>query len=404
LKRKIYLKKTPWQEALHVFLSKCEASIPVASEEISVEESLGRVAAEDVVAHISSPHYNASAMDGVAVASGETIGADLSAPKRLKIGEDAEFVDTGAPLPQGFDAVVQIEDVHHVDADTIEINSAVAPWHYVRQVGEDIREGDLLVIRDSVIDPYDIGALLAGGVTSIPVRRKPRVGVLPTGSELVEPGDELKPGSTVEFNSRMVKALVTQWGGLCHRYAPVGDERDSLQETVGRISGENDVLLIIAGSSAGRRDFTPQIIEDLGEVFVHGVNVMPGKPVVLGRIEKRPVVGLPGYPVSAAIIMDLFVKPLLFAMLGVPPPERPRVQARLSQRVVSKLGMEEFVRVTLSGQNGEVTAAPLGRGAGVITSLAKADGFLVVPADVEGLEAGAMVEVELLKGSWRVSG
>ena len=401
LKRKIYLEKQPWEEALEHFLKSFEEMYPLSGEKIHVEESLGRVTAEDVSAKISTPHYNASAMDGVAVKSRNTVGADLSSPKRLRIGEDVQFVDTGAPLPEGFDAVIQIEDIHQADDETVEIYSAVAPWHYVRQMGEDIKKEDLLIARNTAMTPYDIGALLAGGVTTISVRKKPEIGILPTGSELVEPGSELKPGDIIEFNSRMVKALIAQWGGNGQRFAFVPDEIEAVREAVREIVRQSDGTLIIAGSSAGRKDFTPRIIEDLGEVFVHGVNVMPGKPVVLGQIETKPVIGLPGYPVSAAVIMDLFVKPLICAMLGMPPPEHPRIRATLTQKIYSKLGMEEFVRVTIDEQDDNMIVTPLTRGAGVLTSLTKADGILRIPANLEGLEAGTEVEVELFKDSRR---
>lgn len=401
MKRTIYLDKRPWKEALDLFLGTFKDQFPLPEEEIQVENALGRVAASDIHANHPSPHYNASAMDGVAVKSGETAGADLSAPKRLRKGETFHFVDTGAPLPDGFNAVIMIEDIHQVDEETIEIHSAVAPFHHVRRIGEDIKQDDLLVPANKVITPYDIGALLAGGVTAIPVRKKPRVGILPTGSELVEPGSQLNPGDIVEFNSRMVKALVTQWGAQGHRYTAVPDEAEAIRQHVQEIVNECDLSIIIAGSSAGRRDFTPGIIEELGELLVHGVNVMPGKPVVLGRIDTKPVIGLPGYPVSAAVIMDLFAMPLICTMLGLPPLERPKIRARLTQNIYSKLGMEEFVRVTVARENDETTATPLTRGAGILTSLTKADGILRIPANFEGFETGRDVEVELLNEPWR---
>ena len=400
MKRKIYLEKRPWREALELFLDAFKNMYPLQGEKISVEDALNRIAATDVTAKISSPHYDASAMDGVAVRSEDTIGADLSTPKQLKVGTETHFVDTGAPLPQGFDAVIQIEDVHEIDDGTIEIYAPVAPWHYVRRIGEDVKEGDLLLRQNSKIGPYDIAVLLAGGVTSVPVRSKPKFGILPTGSELVEPGSELKPGDIIEFNSRMVNALITQWGGTCQRYAITPDEFESVKKRVKTVVEVNDATIIIAGSSAGRRDFTPQVIEELGEVIVHGVNVMPGKPVVLGRIENKPVIGLPGYPVSAAVIMDLFIRPLVCTMLGIPLTEKLTIQASLSQKIYSKLGMEEFVRVTLDEEEGKMIATPLTRGAGVISSLAKADGILRIPDNMEGLEAGSKVEVELLEGTW----
>ncbi|UCE18943.1 MAG: molybdopterin molybdenumtransferase MoeA [Gemmatimonadota bacterium] len=400
MKRTIYLEKRPWSEALELFLDTFRDMYPLQGEEVLVEQALDRIVTSDVTARISSPHYDGSAMDGVAVRSEDTIGADLSTPKQLKVGTETHFVDTGSPLPQGFDAVIQIEDVHEIDDETIEIYSPVAPWHYVRRIGEDVKEGDLLLRQNSRIGPYDIATLLAGGETTVTVRSKPKFGVLPTGSELVEPGSALKPGDIIEFNSRMVKALITQWSGTCQRYAIVPDEFETVETSVKKILEDNDAAIIIAGSSAGRRDFTPQVVEELGDIIVHGVNVMPGKPVVLGRIENKPVIGLPGYPVSAAVIMDLFIKPLVCTMLGTPIIERRKIQASLTQKIYSKLGMEEFVRVTIKKDKEKVIATPLTRGAGVISSLAKADGILRIPDNMEGLEAGSEVEVELLKEIW----
>jgi len=401
LKRRIYLNKRPWQEALELFLGSFKDTFPLPEEEIPTEEALGRVSAADIHASHPSPHYHASAMDGVAVKSDETVGADLSSPKRLTLGKSFHFVDTGSPLPDGFDAVIRIEEVHQVDDGTIEIYSAVPPWNDVRKTGEDIRENDLLISKHRTVRPWDIGVLLAGGVTLIPVRRKPVFGILPTGSELVEPGSELKPGDIVEFNSRMVKALIEDWGGTGQRHPVAADDPDLLRSMIGKMPGTCDAAILIAGSSAGKRDFTHRIIEELGEIVVHGVNLMPGKPVVLGRIQAKPVIGLPGYPVSAAVIMDCFVMPLLRAMLGVPPLQRPRIQARLTENIYSKLGMEEIVRVTVVHESGKALVSPLPRGAGVLTSLQRADGILRIPANFEGFEAGRDVDVELITELWR---
>ncbi len=398
-RRSIYLTRTPWEQALKLFLQAFQDRFPLPGEKIPVEDSLGRIAASDVCAEISSPHYDAAAMDGAAVRSRETVGADLSRPKRLRLGDQAWWVDTGAPLPSDADAVIQIEVIHQPDDETIEIYSPVAPWHDVRKTGEDISQGACLVPANSRIGPYQIGVMLAGGVTAVSVRRKPRIGILPTGSDLVEPGTEVKPGDIIEYNSRMAAAMVSQWGGEARRHPSVVDEASVITGRLSSIVAESDATIVIAGSSAGRRDVTPQVMAQLGEVFVHGLNVMPGRPAVLGQIGGKPVIGLPGYPVSAAIIMDLFARPLVYAMLGTAPPEPSRIHARLTDRIFSKLGAEEFVRVTVGGHGEQRRAIPLPRGAGMLSSLARADGLVRIPADTEGLEAGAEVVVELLNSS-----
>ena len=318
MKRKVYLDDLPWETALERYLDYLDnlgALSPGVPEQIFVEEALGRITAAPVYARISSPHYHASAMDGMAVWSADTYGASETTPRQLEVGEGALMVDTGDPLPEGCDAVIMIEDVHYVSPDVIEIIQAAPPWQHVRAVGEDIVATEMIISASHSIRPVDIGALLAGGVDRIYVYPRPRVAILPTGTELVQPGSELKPGDIIEYNSRMLGAMVEKWGGTPLRREITVDNFENIKAALVKAAAEADIILVNAGSSAGSEDFTVDAIRSLGTVLVHGVATKPGKPVILGEISGKPAIGVPGYPVSAYIDMDLFVKPVIFKKL-----------------------------------------------------------------------------------------
>ncbi|MCL6612461.1 MAG: molybdopterin biosynthesis protein [Peptococcaceae bacterium] len=400
MKRDIYLSERPLEEALRGYLEMIRSAgalKPGKPQKIPVQEAAGRVTAAPVYAANSSPHYHASAMDGIAVRSVDTFGASEKTPKRLRLGENAVMVDTGDPLPDGCDAVIMIEDVDIVGGDEFEIVSAATPWQHVRVIGEDIVATEMIIPANHRVRPIDIGGMLAGGVTEIFVHPAPRVGLIPTGTELVPPGSDLKPGDIVEYNTGMFASLVEEWGGRPVRYGIVPDQYDQLRKQVEKAVEECDIVLINAGSSAGREDFTAALIGDLGTVYTHGVAIKPGKPVILGMIRGKPVVGVPGYPVSAILGMELFVRPLVYGKLGSVAPARPRVDALASRKIVSSLGVEEFVRVKLGQVGDKVIATPISRGAGVIMSLIRADGILRVPRLSEGFNAGERVPVELLR-------
>lgn len=389
-----YLNTVPLAEALARFLPKVEG--PLASETVPVGAALGRVTAVAVAARISSPHYHGAAMDGVAVRSGETATASEARPLRLKEHEGFERVDTGDPMPEGFDAVVRVEDVDEPSPGVVELLRAALPRQHVRLVGEDVVAGELVFPRGQRLRPFDLGALLGCGNEAVEVVRRPVVGILPTGDEIVEPGSSLSPGDIIESNSRMLAAAVAEEGGEARRYPICKDQEKDLEAALEKMVRECDVALVIAGSSAGRGDFTSKVLSKLGELLVHGVNIMPGKPVALGLAQGKPVVGVPGYPVSAAVVADLFVRPAVARLLGALPAERTEVEARLLRKVPSRLGHEEFVRVTLGRVREKLVAVPLGRGAGAITSLCRAHGLMRIPERREGFDAGTVVVVELL--------
>jgi putative molybdopterin biosynthesis protein len=400
--RKRYLRKTPLQEARDSFLRVVDPS-SVASEIITVEEALGRVTAEPLFAKISSPHYHAAAMDGICVRAEDTFGATEFAPRKLTRAGDCAgsgafaYVDTGNALPGWANAVIMIEKVRQIDDRTVEIFEAVAPWNHVRLVGEDIVATELLLPRAHRLRPYDLGALLAAGHTTVRVKACPRVGIIPTGDELIEPGAQARPGAVIEFNSTVLAGFVREWGGTPVKYPRARDDQAMLGAALRRAAEECDVVTVIAGSSAGEHDLTAEVVASLGELFVHGIDVMPGKPAVLGAIAGKPVIGVPGYPVSAIVIAREILRPCLERFLGVRAPSYPAVRAVVPKKIASHLGLEEFVRVTLGRVGEKLVAVPLARGAGVITTMVHADGLLRIPSLTEGLNAGEEVEVELLR-------
>lgn len=405
-RRKIYLESVPAQEALQRFLQALDAAgWRGEAEVIPAEQALGRVAAAGVPAAISAPHYNAAAMDGVAVRAADTFGATETAPVRLAAGTEAVWVDTGDPLPPGKDAVIMVEEINRLDdGRTIEIYQSAAPWQHVRPIGEDLVATELVVAEGTEIRPPELGALLATGVLELPVWRRPRVTFIPTGTELVQPRPDPGPGEIIEFNSRVILGCVAEWGGVPVRHGIVRDDYEALKAAVQAAVAASDIVVVNAGSSAGSEDFTVHVLGELGQVIAHGVAIKPGKPVMLAVVGGKPVVGLPGYPVSTYLTADLFLKPLVYRFQGRPVPERPRVMAHLTRRLTSPMGVEDYVRVKLGRVGERVVATPIGRGAGVISSLVRADGLLVVPAGLEGMEEGQAVEVELLRPAAEVLG
>jgi len=400
MKRHIYLKMKTVAEARDLFLSRVDLETLLPPEEIPTTQALGRVTAAPVLARLSSPHYHAAAMDGYAVAAAVTFGASQDRPKILELGREAFAVNTGNPLPAGTDAVIMVENVLQIDATHLQIEAGVYPWQHVRKVGEDLVAGEMVLPEGTEITPAALGALLAAGVTRVLVRRRPRVAIIPSGDELLSLTDleaaDLPPGRIIEFNSTMLAALVTQVGGIPLVQTPVPDRQEEIREALLRALPESEMVIINAGSSAGTEDHTANVIAQLGEVLVHGVAMMPGKPTILGVVGGKPVMGNPGYPVSAVLSFEEFAAPLLARMGGRRPSRRPTVLAQVAQNLPSKAGLEEFVRVTLGKVGGQLMATPLPRGAGTITSLVRADGIIRLPASSEGVAAGQEIATELL--------
>jgi len=409
-------------------LSKAQACFHSALEEAGLwrvldaelipldEKALGRVLSEPIWAKISSPNYHASAMDGFAVRAIMTTGALPSVPLSLEIGPDAEYVDTGDPLPEWADAVIPIENVESLDErgeittdirgpKTIRIRGAVAPWSRVRPLGEDIVATQLVLPAGHILRAVDLGAIAASGYDEIKVARKPRVAILPTGTELVPIGSKLKAGDILEYNSVVLAAQIKSMGGEPTRFPITKDDFDLIGQRVQEAAQGHDLILLNAGSSAGAEDFSAKVVEKLGTLLVHGVAVRPGHPVILGTVNREseestpvvPIIGVPGYPVSSALTIEIFVEPLIAKWLGRKPNELPVETAQLTRKINSPAGDEDYIRVVVGRVGDKLLAAPLSRGAGVITSLVQADGLVILPPGIQGVEAGEEVQVHLYK-------
>lgn len=393
--RNIYIGNMDVDEAKKQYYDKINPKFDF--EEIDVLKSQGRVTYEAVYAKISSPHYNAAAMDGILVRSKDTEGATEVNPKVLKEHEDFIYINTGNPVTESFDAVIMIEDVIDLGEGKVKILKAAYPWQHIRPIGEDIVATEMIIPSKSKIRPIDIGALLSGGIDKVKVYKQPKVGIIPTGTEIIDNIDKLTIGKILDSNSRVFEGLIKEYGGRPNRYSPVEDEYEKLKAAILKGVNENDILLVNAGSSAGTKDFTVKIIDEIGEVVVHGVALKPGKPTILGIVNGKPVIGIPGYPVSAYLVFDTFVKPLILKYSGQEEESGIITQATVSKRIVSSLKNKELVRVTLGYVKDKLVATPLSSGAGVTMSLVKADGIAIIPKNVEGIEAGNTVDVKLLK-------
>jgi putative molybdopterin biosynthesis protein len=401
MKRQIYLDLKTLEEAKEILFSRF-GGVRTEPEEIPVQDCLHRITAEPVFARFSAPSYHSAAMDGIAVKAESTYGTTERSPKILTIGPDAVWVNTGQALPEGFDSVIMVEKIHQLDEEKLEIRSPSYPWQNVRKVGEDIVATELLLPQNHEIRPYDMGALISAGVASVRVRRKPLVAIIPTGSELLDPRDvrnaaQLKPGRIIEFNSVVLGGLVRESGGFPVIYGIVPDSEKEIARALNEaVDSEADVVIINAGSSAGSKDYSVHLISEMGEVLVHGVAMMPGKPTILGVVRGKPVIGNPGYVVSSALSFQQFVRPLLHSLQAKKTVEPKRVKVQPSRDVPSKLGVEEFLRVNIGRVGDRLIATPLPRAAGSITSLTRAEGILRIPALSEGVSQDEVVEAELI--------
>jgi putative molybdopterin biosynthesis protein len=394
-----FIRDVPASQARAAWRAACEAAgcpSRVETVRMALADAVGRVTAEPVWATRSSPPFDAAAMDGIAVRAADTVGATEMTPVLL---EPASYVavDTGDPLPDGFDAVVMREHVHY-EGGRAELRAAVVPYEHVRSIGEDVSAAELLLPTGHRLRPVDVAAAAAAGATDVLVHRAPVVAVLPTGDEVRPIGAETGPGEILDTNSLMLAAQARDAGCEAIRLDIERDDPERIAAAVRAAAARADLVIVVAGSSAGRDDYTAAVVERLGTLAVHGVAVRPGHPVVLGAVDATPMLGAPGYPVSAALTFEIFAAPLLAELEGATPPERPRARARLARKLASPMGMDDWVRVRLGRVGGGLVATPLPRGAGVLTSLVRADGLLVVPAGLEGHHAGDEVEVALLRG------
>jgi molybdenum cofactor synthesis domain-containing protein len=402
LKRRVYLKMKTLEEAKEIFFSRFGMDLRTGAEEIPTRDSLGRITAKPVFANISTPTYHSAAMDGIAVKAEETYGTTERNPTILVIGEDALWINTGQGIPPGFNAVIMVEKIHQVDESRLEIRSPAYPWQNIRKVGEDIVATQLLLPQNHRIRSYDLGAMISAGVFSIEAWRRPHVTIIPTGSELIDHRElrdpsELDTNRIIESNSLILAGLVRECGAVPRAYDIVPDLEEEIRAALEHaLDSDAHMVLINAGSSAGSKDYTAHIIEEMGEVLVHGVAMMPGKPTILGCVRGKPVVGNPGYTVSATLSFQQFVRPLLYSLQGGRPPETKTIKVEPSRDLPSKLGIEEFLRVNIGRVGDKTVATPLPRAAGSITTLTRAEGILRIPALSEGVRQGEAVEAELL--------
>ena len=391
-----YLTNVPLDEARGEYLARLqENGFAGQTEMVSVQNAFGRITARAVYAAICAPHYAASAMDGIAVHAKDTFGATETTPVRLT-PQQYMVVDTGDPVPENCDAVIMVEDIVRGEDEVVTIYAAAAPWQHIRQIGEDICAGEMILASYMEVTPAAIGAMIAGGVLEIEVIKKPVIGIIPTGDEIVAPCADPKPGDILEFNSSIFSAMVQEWGAEAKTYPIVPDRFDAIREMVARAADECDIVLLNAGSSAGREDYSVSVIRELGDVVYHGIAIKPGKPAILGLRGAVPILGVPGYPVSGIIVIEELLKPLVAEWFHSNTAPVQLATATLTRPVVSGLKYQEFVRVRMGEVGGKLTASPLSRGAGVVSSFMKADGILEVPQGTEGYEAGEEVQVRLL--------
>lgn len=387
---------------------------PVGTETINVRDAARRVLAQPLVAPIDLPHFHRANMDGYAVRAADTFGASTSVPAYLKIAGTIEMgqaatrplrkgqamrVATGGMLPRGADAVVMVEHTDEVGDGMLEVHRGVSPWQHVLRIGEDIAKEAPVFPTGRRLRPTDLGALSGLGITRLAVYRKPRLGLIATGDEIVPPETPPRPGQVRNINQFSLAAMAGEAGAEVTDYGVLPDRPDRLRKALATALARNDVVMLSGGSSVGVKDLTTDTITSFpeSEIVFHGISVAPGKPTILARALAKPVLGLPGHPVSALVIFDLFAAPLLRVLggenaSGVFAP-RATVRARLSQNVASQPGREDYIRVRLVEVNGDLLAEPLPGKSGAIFTLVSADGLVCIPASAEGLDEHTEVEV-----------
>lgn len=411
-----FLTLLPPDEAREKLLAALSKQI-LDSESLAIANALGRVTAEDIIAPHPLPEFPRTTVDGYAVRAGDTFGATDSLPAYLHLigevpmGDEPTFeigagqcalIHTGGMLPKGADAVVMLEYTQSVGAGSprseIEVFKSVADGENIIRIGEDVAKDQTVISKGATIRPAEIGGMMALGITSLRVARKPRIGLISTGDEVIEPDQHPRPGQVRDINSYTLGALVEKSGGVAIRYGIFGDQFEVLKEAAAKALTECDVVIITAGSSASTRDMTAEVIRQLGEpgVLVHGINTRPGKPTILGVCNGKAVIGLPGNPVSALVNGYLFVVPVIEKLLGASPKPKATVQAKLTVNLPSQAGREDWWAVKLTLKNGKWIADPIFGKSNLIFTLAAGDGLLKIHPDATGLSAGEVVEVYLM--------
>ncbi len=399
--RNIYLKTISIEEALEKMLQEISSRDILRQEQVPSHQALGRVTSSPVWARYSSPTFHSAAMDGVAVKAENTFTARDDNPVMLQKDRDYVDINTGDPLPDDMDSVIMVENINQEDQNTISIEQPAYPWQNIRRIGEDIVATELLLPRNHEISPYDIGVLLSGGIWEVDVYEEVKIHVIPTGDEVLDytSRPDPSPGQVIESNSQVLAAMARTWGCSFSRTPPVKDQPELLEKALQEaLDSPAHIVIIGAGSSAGSKYFTRRIIQKKGRVLVHGLKAMPGKPTLLGVSSNNKIlVGAPGYPVSSVVCYEQILKPLVYHISGKSMQQPVTVTARLTRKVPSRLGMQEFLRVSLGRVGEQYVATPLPRGAGMMTSLTRAQGVACIPPDLEGVQQDKEVVVELLR-------
>ncbi len=397
-KRNVYLHTIPIREAVNKAIAALDRDALVRPVRIPTHEAAGHVLSEAVFARFSSPTFHSAAMDGYAVRAASTFGAREGAPMELHTGTDCFAVNTGNPLPEGCDAVIMIEHVTTIQ-DGIRIEAPAFPWQHVRRIGEDIVATEMLFPQNHRVSPYDIGALLSAGIWDVRVWEPIRIAIIPTGDEVLDFTTRPSPkaGQVVESNSQVLAALARQLGCEARRIPPVADNPTALNEALEQcLASDAHIVIICAGSSAGSKDFTRRTIESCGEILVHGISAMPGKPSLLGACKGKLVVGAPGYPVSTIVCFEELATPVIRWLGRAEEVRHPRIEVELTRKAASKLGVEEFLRLAVGKVDDKYVATPLPRGAGCITTVSRAQALTRIPANAEGIEQNSLVTAELM--------
>ena len=391
-----YLTNVPLDQAKKEYLwTLVEQGFKPRIERIRVQDAFGRITAQAVYAHINAPHYAASAMDGIVLHARDSFGATETTPVTLQEGQFA-VVDTGDPIPEGCDAVIMVEELVRNDDSSVTIHAPAVPWQHIRQIGEDICAGEMILPSFMEITPAAIGAMIAGGVLELEVLARPVVGIIPTGDEIIPPCSDPKPGDILEFNSSIFSAMLSSWGAEPKTFPIVPDRYEEIRDALRKATETCDMVILNAGSSAGRDDYSVSAVREVGQVLYHGIAIKPGKPAILGYHGPVPILGVPGYPVSGIIVIEAFLRQLIDRWYGRENDNGSRTRAKLTRPVVSGLKYQEYVRVRMGYVGDSLMASPLPRGSGVVSSFMKADGIVEVPQGKEGYSAGEEVRVRLL--------
>jgi molybdopterin molybdotransferase len=409
-----------WHRRFKVFAEEARRLLlavePVEVEKISSVKARGRVLAEDLRSAVDLPHFHRAAMDGYAVKARDTFGASQSLPAYLKLAGVVEMgkeaaeplapgaamrISTGGMMPPDADAVVMVEYTDETDGGLVEVHRGVSPGQNVIQIGDDIKKGELVFARGRRLRAHDLGALTGVGISSVPVYKQPRVALISTGDEIVDADTDPRPGQVRNINQHSLAGLIEECGGELKDWGVIRDDRKALQQAIGAALEWGDVVLLSGGSSMGAKDIALETILSFpdSEFIFHGISIAPGKPTIFARACGKPILGLPGYPVSALVIFDLFAAPLIRRLAGENAAALERfsktVRAKLKTNVASQVGREDYVRVTLERQSDGLLATPLPSKSGAIFTLVKADGMVRIDMNQDGLEQGEEIEVIL---------